>query len=196
MRDGNIVLALEPEVVLRELTAALDVDLAENLGLAARLQGDSATPSVLSGIQSIAGRAKGTLTLRETNGGYHQTYDVTSLAGTMRHAAFPLPIVVDSGGLRYESGGALTLRGLAGTIGASRVERIDAVLALGPDPVVRSATANAVLALDELYPWSPNCLPPARCVMTFPPCGGRSASISRGSPGRSTRPNASTSPRR
>ena len=91
--------------------------------------------------------------MRETSGGYHQTYEVTSLAGTMRHAALPLPIVVDGGGLRYESGGALTLRGLAGTIGASRVERIDAVLALGPDPVVRSATGNAVLALDELYPW-------------------------------------------
>ena len=153
LRDGNIVLALDPKVVLRELTAALDVDLAANLGLAARLQGETAAPSVFSGIQSITGRARGTLTLRETNGGYHQTYDVTSLAGTMRHAAVPLPIAVDGGGLRYESGGALTLRGLAGTIGASRIERIDAVLALGPDPVVRSAAGNAVLALDELFPW-------------------------------------------
>jgi hypothetical protein len=164
LRDGNIVLALDPKVVLRELTAALDVDLAENLGLAARLQGESATPSVFGRIQSIAGQARGTLALRETGSGYHQTLDVTSLAGTMRHAAVPLPVVVDGGGLRYESGGALTLRGLAGTIGASRVERVDAVLTLGRDPVVRSATGSAVLALDELFPRITK-LPAARALL-------------------------------
>ena len=94
LRDGNIVLALGPTVALRELSAALDVDLAESLGLAERVLRNSATTSAFHRIRSIMGRAKGTLVLRETDGGFHQTYDVTSLQGTLQHAAVPLPIVI------------------------------------------------------------------------------------------------------
>ncbi len=154
LRDGNMVLALGPTVALRELSAALDVDLAESLELAKRVLRNSAKPSVFSRIQSITGRAKGTLVLREAGRGFHQTYDVTSLQGTLRHTAVPLPIVIDGGGLRYETGGRFALRGLAGAVGASRIERIDAALALTPEPVVLSAAGAAMLDLDELYPWA------------------------------------------
>ena len=153
LRDGRITLALDPKVVLREMSAAFDVDLAESLALAKRVLRNSATTSAFPRIQSITGRARGTLALREAGGGMHQTYDVTSLQGTLRHAAVPLPIVIDGGGLRYEAGGQLALRGLTGAVGASHVERIDAVLALTPEPVVLSATGTAMLALDELYAW-------------------------------------------
>ena len=126
LRDGKLVLALEPTVALRELSASLDVDLAENRGLAVRLSGSPDARYEWSRIESIEGRAKGTLALREAGGGFRQTLDVASLTARMRHADVPLPIVIDTGGLRYESGGALALRGLAGAIGASRVERLDA----------------------------------------------------------------------
>ena len=151
VRNGSMALALGSTVTLRELSAALDVDLAESLAFARHLQRSSTAPTALSRIQSITGRGKGTLALREVRGGLHQTYDVTSLQGTLRHAAVPLPIVIDGGGLRYETGGQLVLRGLAGSVGTSRVVRIDAALALFPEPVVLSASGAAVLALDDLY---------------------------------------------
>jgi len=154
VRNGSMALVLGPAVALRELSAALDVDLAESLALARHLQRSSTTPTALIRIQSVTGRGKGTLALREVRGGLQQIYDVTSLRGTLRHAAVPLPIVVDGGGLRYETGGQLVLRGLAGSVGTSRVERIDAALALFPEPVVLSASGAAVLVLNELYPWA------------------------------------------
>ena len=153
LRDGDLVLALDPTVALRELSAALDVDLAESRGFAVRVLGGPDARQEWNRIESIEGRAKGTLALREVRGGFRQTYDVTSLTAKIRHADVPFPIAIDTGGLHYESGGALALRGVAGAIGGSRVERLDAELGLAPELVVRSAAGTAVLALDELYPW-------------------------------------------
>ena len=64
---------------------------------------------------------------------------MTSINGTLRHAGVPLPIAIDSGGLHYETGGALVLRKVAGAIGSSRVQGLDAEIAFAPGPVVRAA---------------------------------------------------------
>ena len=54
--------------------------------------------------------------------------------------------------VRY-AGNRLAVRGLDGTFGRSRIEGGAMELALGPEPAVRAASANAVLVLDEFYPW-------------------------------------------
>ena len=152
LRDGRLVLVLAPTVALSSLSAALDFDLAENHSVSdacwavPRWRRDEPR-------QSIAGRAKGTLTLRQDGAVLRQSYDVTALNATLRYAGMPLPVAVDSGGVHYETGGALVLRKLAGSIGASRFEALDAQVAFGPGPVVRSASGAATLVLDELYRW-------------------------------------------
>jgi AsmA-like C-terminal region len=153
LRNGEMVLALAPEVALRSISMALDIDLGENHARAERLLHDSALAPEIGRIESIAGRAKGTLAIVEAGRGYRQIYDVTSLDARIRHSGVPLPIAVDRGGLRYETGGALLLRGLAGAIGTSRVDGLDAEIGFASGPVVRSASGIAVLALDELTPW-------------------------------------------
>ena len=116
------------------------------------LRGSALAPE-FARVESIAGRAKGTLTLVGTGGGFRQTYDVTSLDARIRRSDVPLPIAIDGGGLRYETGGALVLRGMTGTVGTSRFEQLDAEIAFAPGPTVRSASGTATLALDELFPW-------------------------------------------
>jgi len=153
LHDGKVVLALSPTLVVRDLSAGFDIDLTESHQHASRLLRASDVVTAFSQIQSVAGRAQGSMVLRQVGSSYQQAYDITSLHGTLRHAAVPLPIVVDAGALRIDSAGALTLRGLAGKLGASRFERLDAALDVSGQPLVRSATGSARLALDELYPW-------------------------------------------
>jgi AsmA-like C-terminal region len=161
LTNGDMVLALAPSVALRSVSMMLDLDLAENHMRVAQLLRGSPLATEFGRVESIAGRAKGTLALVGTAGGFRQTYDVTSLNARIRRSDVPLPIAIGSGGLRYETGGALALRGLAGTIGASRVEQLDAEIVFAPGPTARSASGSAMLALDELFPWAIS-LPAAR----------------------------------
>ena len=122
LRDGRLVLVLAPTVALSSLSAALDLDLAENHERVRRLLGSAPLAQEMSRVESIAGRAKGTLTLRQDGAVLRQIYDVTTLNATLRYAGMPLPVAIDSGGVHYETGGALVLRKFAGSIGASRFE--------------------------------------------------------------------------
>lgn len=153
LSSGEIALALEPVVALRTLSAALDFDLAENHARIAYLLRKTAIAPELDRIVSIAGRGKGTLALKEEGGRFREVYDVTSINGTLRHAGVPLPITIDGGGLRSETGASLVLRKVAGSIGSSRFQGLDAELVFAPGPVLRAATGTATLNLDEISPW-------------------------------------------
>lgn len=161
MKGGEMVLALAPEVALRSISMALDLDLAENHARFARLLRDSSLAPEIDRIESIAGRAKGTFALVAAGRGFRQTHDVTSLDARIRRAGMPLPVVVDGGGLHYETGGALVLRGVSGAVGESRVDGLNAEFDFAAGPVVRSASGTAVLVLDEFFPWA-IALPAAR----------------------------------
>ena len=150
LRNGEMTLALEPAVALRSLSTGIDLDLAENRARAQYLLRDTPLGAELDRLQSIAGRAAGTLALREEGGQLRGIYDMTSVHGTLRHPGMPLTVAVDRGGMRFETGGTLTLRGVVGSIGASRVQGLDAELAFAPGPVARSATGTGTLSLDEL----------------------------------------------
>ena len=121
-----------------------------------------------------------------------QIYDVTSLSGTLRYTGAALAVAIDSGGVHYETGGALVLRNVAGAVGASRVQQLDAQIGFGTGPVVRAASGSAVLALDELYSWA-ILLPGARTLRDdLVGLQGTAGLKSRSSPGRSTRRSAWT----
>ena len=153
LKSGEMVLALAPAIALRSISMALDLELAENHPRIARLLRDSPLAPEIGRIEAIAGRAKGTLALVEAGRGFRQTYDVISLEARMRRAGMPLQITVDRGGLHYETGGTLLLRGVGGAVGASRVDELNAEFGFASGPAVRSASGTAVLALDELFPW-------------------------------------------
>jgi hypothetical protein len=84
--------------------------------------------------------------------------DLTDAPHGVLHARMQIPA----------SGGSLTLRGLAGALDTSRIERIDATLAFAREPVVLSAAGAAQVDLDELYPWVAALLPRGRCGTMFP----------------------------
>ena len=153
LSSGEITLALEPVVALRTLSAALDCDLAENHARIAYLLRKTPIAPELDRIVSIAGRGKGTLALKEEGGRFRELYDVTSVNGTLRHAGVPLPVTIDGGGLRSETGASLMLRKVAGSIGSSRFQGLDAELVFAPGPVLRAATGTATLNLDEIASW-------------------------------------------
>jgi len=153
LRSGELVLTLMPAVVLRSLSATVDLDLAENHARVRYLSRETPIGAELDRLQSIAGRAAGTFALRDEGGRLRETYDMTSVNATLRHPGVPFPIVIDRGRFTRETGGELVVRGVAGTIGASRVDPLDAEISLGPAPAVRSAAGAATLNLDELAPW-------------------------------------------
>jgi hypothetical protein len=150
-RDGTLALELVPAVSLQSLRAGIDVDLTEVLAVAWRTA-DPASASTLADVGALQGRAAGSFTF--DRGGRQPDYriDLTSLRASGRYRGVPFPIAVTSGEVSYAPD-ALRVRGLSATVGRSRVTGASAEFALAAPGTVRAASGEAVLELDELYPW-------------------------------------------
>jgi len=160
LANGELILALAPSVALLSLSTAIDLDLAENRARAHYLSRGTALGAELDRIQSISGRASGTIKVREESGRLRESYDITKVNATLRHPGVPLPIAIDGGRFSFEGGGDLVLRGVAGAIGSSRIQALDAEVGFRSGPVVQSASGSATLNLQELTPWIVASAPP------------------------------------
>jgi len=151
-RDGALALELVPATLLKGLSARVDADLSEVLSMARRTL-DSTAVSVLADIQLLEGRAAGSFAF-EGAGGREPDYrvDLTSLLARGRYRGVPFPLAVSTGHVRYARE-ALRVRDLSATVGRSRMTGVSADLAMTEPPRVRAGSGQAVLELDELYPW-------------------------------------------
>jgi AsmA-like C-terminal region len=148
---GALVVDLAPAAALRELDAALDADLGEALPIVRRLIGKP-EPAALADVESLAGRASGSVAYDARQRHPRVTVDLGRIRATGRYRGVPLPIAVNAGALRYAHD-RIVARGLDGTLGRSQLQGGAMELALGAAPTVRAASADAVLVLDELAPW-------------------------------------------
>ena len=118
---------------------------------------------------------------------------MTSLSGTLRHIGAPLAVAIDSGGVHYETGGALVLRNVAGAVGASRVRTTRCANRLwngaGRTCRIRQRGAGAGRTVFVGYRAARRSRP---CATSLVGLQERPGSSSRGSPGRSTRRSAWT----
>ena len=148
---GALVVELAPETAFRELDAALDADLGEALPIMRRLIGKR-EPAALADVESLQGRASGRVAYDARQRQPRVTVDLERMRATGRYRGVPLPMAVDAGAVRYAHD-RVTVRGLNGSFGRSTVRDGAMELALGREPAVRAASADAVVALDEFYPW-------------------------------------------
>ena len=160
LSNGELILALAPSVALLSLSTAVDLDLAENRARAHYLSRGTALGAELDRIQSISGRASGTIKLREERGSLRESYDFTKVNVTLRHPAAPLPIAIDGGRFSFDTGGALVLKAVSGAVGSSRIQTLDAEVGFASGPVVQSASGAATVNLEELTPWIVASPPP------------------------------------
>lgn len=149
--DGSLTLSLRPTVSFAGFEATVDTDLAEGLPIVRRLVGRSGD-ATLSGVESLHGRMSGRIVYEIRRDHPHLSIDVASVAATGRYRGLPFPLAVTRGTFRL-SGDRLTLRGLDGRVGRSIVRDGAAEVELGPRLEIRAGTADAVVVLDELYPW-------------------------------------------
>ena len=150
-KDGTLAVELAPAVALRELDAAVDADLAETLAIARHVLGRR-QPAALADVESLRGRAAGTVAYEAHPRHPRVTVDLAQLRASGRYRGVPMPIEVTRGAVHYADD-RVAVRGLAGTLGRSSIQGGALELALGAEPVVRSASADAVILLDEFYPW-------------------------------------------
>ena len=148
---GALVVELVPEAALRELDAVLDADLGEALPIMRRLVGKR-EPAALADVESLQGRASGSVAYDARHRQPRVTVDLERMRATARYRGVPLPIAVNAGAVRYAHD-RVAVRGLNGSFGRSTVQDGAMELALGTEPAVRAASAEAVVALDEFYPW-------------------------------------------
>jgi hypothetical protein len=149
--DGTLVVELAPETAFRELDTALDADLGEALPIMRRLIGKREA-AALADVESLQGRASGRVAYDARQRQPRVTVDLEQMRATGRYRGVPLPIAVNAGAVRYAHD-RVTVRGLNGSFGRSTVRDGAMELALGTEPAVRAASADAVVALDEFYPW-------------------------------------------
>lgn len=148
---GALVLELFPAVALRDLSAAVDADLAGTLAIVRHALGPGGD-GALAGIESLQGRAAGRVAY-ETHGRHARfAVEAARIRATGRYRGVPFPLAVTRGELRY-AGDRLRARGLDGTVGRSSVQGAAAELSFGAEPSVHAASGDAVIVLDELYPW-------------------------------------------
>lgn len=148
---GKLAAELLPKVSLRSLQATFDADLAGTLAIARDVLGHR-RGAVISDIESLQGRASGSVTYEARPGNSRIALNVAKLRGSGRYRGVPYPLEVSQCELSY-TGEHLAVRGLSGSVGRSRVQGGSVEIALGAELAVRAASADAVLALDELYPW-------------------------------------------
>jgi len=150
-KGGTLAVELAPSVALRKLEAAVDADLAETLAVARRAIGKP-EPATLADVESLQGRATGTVAYDAHRTGPRVVVEVAALRATGRYRNVPLSIAIIGSQVRYAHN-HLAVRGLNGSVGRSSIQAGALELALGPEPAVRAASADAVVVLDELYPW-------------------------------------------
>ncbi|MGH8699121.1 MAG: hypothetical protein ACREVS_21730, partial [Burkholderiales bacterium] len=145
-------MAFLPAVALRSLDAAVDADLVDVLAITRHVLG-RAGDTVLAEIESVQGRASGRFAYEARRGGPHFAVEVAKLAAAGRYRGVPFPLEVSQGEVSY-AGDRLRVRGLAGSVGGSRLQGGgEAEVVFGAEPGVRWARAAFLLVLDELYPW-------------------------------------------
>ncbi len=142
---------LIPDPALRKLEATVDADLAGTLPIVRRLVGRP-EPAALANVESLRGRASGTVVYEADRRRAHVAVDLSRVQGNVRYRGVPLPIEVTDGAVRY-AGDRLDVRRLDGRVGRSQVRAGAMELVLGSVPTVRAASADAVVVLDEIYPW-------------------------------------------
>ena len=126
---GTLAVDLIPDAALRKLEAAVDADLAGTLPIVRRLVGRP-EPAALANVESLRGRASGTVAYETDRRRAHVAVDLSRVQGNARYRGVPLPIEVTGGAVRY-AGDRLDVRRLDGTLGRSQVRAGAMELALG-----------------------------------------------------------------
>ena len=126
---GTLAVDLIPDAALRKLEAAVDADLAGTLPIVRRLVGRP-EPAALANVESLRGRASGTVAYETDRRRAHVAVDLSRVQGNVRYRGVPLPIEVTGGAVRY-AGDRLDVRRLDGSLGRSQVRAGAMELVLG-----------------------------------------------------------------
>ncbi len=147
--SGSLALALAPPASLRSLQGIFEADLADALEITKRLLGGHA--EALAGIEALQGRASTTIDYEAGRGGSPLVVELKGIEAQGRYRGVPVPLAVNRGDLRY-AGDELSVSGLAGSAGGSRLTQGTIDLLLGKEPAIRAAKGDATVVLDEIYP--------------------------------------------
>ena len=147
--SGALAVAFVPRASLRSLRGTFEADLADALAITRRLL--RGHPEALAGIEALQGRASATIDYEAGRGASPLVVDLKGIQATGRYRGVPVPLAVSRGDLRY-AGDAVSVSGLAGSAGGSRLTKGAIDIVLGREPAIRAASGDATLVLDEIYP--------------------------------------------
>ena len=147
--DGVLAVALAPQASLRSLRGTFEADLADALAITKHLL--RGHPEALADIVELQGRASAAIDYEAGRGASPLVVDLKGIQATGRLRGVPLPLAVSRGDLRY-TGDAVSVNGLAGSVGGSRLSKGAIDIVLGQEPAIRAASGDATLVLDEIYP--------------------------------------------
>ena len=146
---GALAVALVPRASLRSLRGSFEADLAEAITITRHLL--RGQPEALAGIAALQGRASAAIDYEAGRRASPLVVDLKGMQATGRYRGVPLPLAISRGELRY-AGDAVSVRGLAGSAGRSRLNQVAIDIVLGREPAIRAASGDATLVLDEIYP--------------------------------------------
>ena len=148
--SGALAVAFLTGASLRSLRGTFTADLADALTITRRLL-PRAQRDALAGIVALQGRASATIDYEAGRRGAPLVVDLKGMQATGRYRGVPVPLTVSRGDLRY-AGNAVSVSGLAGSAGGSSLSKGTIDIAFGQEPLVRAASGDATLVLDEIYP--------------------------------------------
>ena len=148
--SGALTLAFLRGTSLRSLHGSFKADLADALAITRRLLPRGQTEA-LAGIVALQGRASAAIDYEAGRRVAPLVVDLKGMQATGRYRGVPVPLAVSRGDLRY-AGNAVSVTGLAGSAGGSRLSKGGIDIVLGREPAIRAASGEATLVLDEIYP--------------------------------------------
>ena len=147
--SGALAVAFVPGTSLRSFRGSFEADLADALAITKQvLRGH---PEALADIVELQGRASAAIDYEAGRGASPLVADLKGIQATGRYRGVPVPFAVSRGDLHY-TGDAVSVKGLAGSVGGSRLSKVAIDIVLGREPAIRAASGDATLLLDEIYP--------------------------------------------
>jgi hypothetical protein len=186
LSDGSLDYALDGRRTISR--TAFDLDLAQAMTLARGLLPEDQR-AALERIQSVAGRAQGSVTAQIQGGNWDAEVAVAKSDSVLRVKDLPWPVSLREGRLAA-SPGRIALSGLTGGVGASGFAEVGADVSLGTPLRVKGASGQASLALGELYPWLRSQKQLAKFLETIPEVSGGTDVTLNGLEGRLDQPDA------
>ncbi len=152
VKDGIVKIDLNKDPLPLDISADLQVDVAEIPAILKDVTDDQRINDELEKVKDLDGSAKASLTLSGSTDDLEIKVSASDIKAAARYTTLPFPLKIDSGGLTYGPAG-ITWNKLNGSVGSSSFSSFSGSLDFAKTKTFEITSGSSDIFLEELLPW-------------------------------------------